>query len=134
MVAGEYALQLGSHISTSLEADAAKIRPIAHTKVMERGEKPLIQRLPEPHLGRDALIEPMEDLLAVGSLRSRRQADEHFRLEVLKEPAIGICLGMMEFVNDHDIELVRVQMVDRSMDRLDRREHVVPMHGPSRHR
>ena len=46
---------------------------------------------------------------------------------MLQEPPIRVCLGVVELVHDHNVELSRVQLVDRSVQRLDRREHVIPM-------
>src|SRR5580765_3666845 len=72
----------------------------------------------------------MENLLAIGTLGGSRQTQKHLGLQMVEQPSVRICLGMVELVNDHDVELRRVELVDRAAQRLDRREHVIPMDRP----
>ena len=113
VVAREDAFELGGDISTALEADAPEVSSVTHAEVVKRAEQSLIERLPEPHLGGDAIVEPVHDLLAVRSLGRRSQADEHPRLQVLEQPRVCVCLGVVELVDDDDIELRRIELVDR---------------------
>ena len=49
---------------------------------------------------------------AVGPLRGRGQPEQDARLQVLEQPCVGRRLGVVELVDDHHVERVRVELVE----------------------
>src|SRR5690606_40064799 len=54
------------------ERDLSKVQIISDAEVGKGGKAVLIDGIPEPKLGGDAIVEPVEDRKAVAPLRSRR--------------------------------------------------------------
>jgi hypothetical protein len=68
----------------------------------------LIDCVPQTKFGRDSTIEPVENWQAIATLRGRGQTEHLNRPYVVQHCPIGIRRGVMEFIDDHDIESVRV--------------------------
>ena len=88
-----------------------QIGVVVKAEVLERAEQPPLERVPQPQLHRDAAVEPVEDALAVGALRRRGQAEQDLRLQVIQQPSIGRRGGVVELVDDDDVEGVGPNVV-----------------------
>ena len=78
---------------------------------MKRCEQRLVERLPQTNLGRHAPTEPPQDVLAIRALGRCRQSEKYLWLEVLEYPLVRGSRGVMELVDDHDVEVVRGKLV-----------------------
>ena len=68
----------------------------------------------------------MGDVAAVEALRRRGQAEQLLRLQALEEPVVACRGGVVELVDDKDIEGVGVEPLDSlGRERLDHREDVL---------
>ncbi len=113
-----------------MKADAAQVRAVGNAEVVKRTKQALIERLPETHLRRDPVIEPVQDLPAICPLGRRGESDEHLRLQMPKQPPICVGLRVVELVDDNDVETLRIERIQSSVQRLDRGEDVVPSLRP----
>ena len=89
---------------------------------MEGAEKVLLQGVDEVELDRRPAVEEFADIDSVCPLRGRRQPEELAGLELVQEAAVAGRFGVVELVDDGDVELAEVD----SAERLNRREHVGP--------
>ena len=110
----------------------AQIGAVVQAEVLERRQQPTLQRLPQPQLHRDAATEPAAHVLTVGPLRRGGQTEQDLRLEVLQQPSVRGRLRVMELVDHHHVEALRVQLRRQVQpgQRLHRREHVPPLARP----
>ena len=99
--------------------------------VVDEGCQPvLVDRIPESELGGDATVEPVEQGEAVAAFRRRRESEELARTEVVQELRVRIGGGVMELVDDDDVERVRVDRRDvHRAERLNGGEDVPPFVG-----
>ena len=67
----------------------------------------LVDRVPQPQLGGDAVVEPVQDRQAVAALRRRGQPEQLDGRDVVEEPLVGGGRGVVELVDDHDVEVIR---------------------------
>ena len=82
-----------------------------HAEVLERAEKPAFERLPQPQLGGDPAVEPLQDALAVGAFgRGGEARAAPSASEVLEQPPVGRRRGVVELVDDDDVEGVGRQI------------------------
>ena len=91
----------------------------------------LIDRVPQPQLGGDAIVEPVQQRQAVASLGRRREAEQLDRLDVIEERAIRRRGRVMEFIDDDDVEVLGVEGSEAGrVEALDRREDVLELPRP----
>ena len=89
-------------------------------------------RVPEPELGRDAIIEPSEDGLSVRPLRRCREPQQDLHPKAIEQGAIRWRLGVMELVDDDDvIRLGRELSQSRRVQGLNGCEHVCAVTRPA---
>ena len=68
VVAGDDAFEFALTYRPRLEPDPTQVRTVSDAQVVERTEQALVERLPQPHLRCDPVVEPVEDLFAVCAL------------------------------------------------------------------
>ena len=112
------------------------------SEILERAEQPSLERVPEPHFHRDVIVEVVKDIVGVGAFRrggetqkdSGRPSSRVYLIaleEMFEQPSIRRRRRMMEFVDNHDIERVRIELLQIGpCERLNGREHVPPLVGP----
>lgn len=98
---------------------------------MEGAEQVVLEGLPQPHFGGDAAVEELVlDVEPVHPLRGRRQTQQLPRLEMVDDPPICGGRGVVELVDDDDVEVVGSQLLKPlDVQRLDAGEHVIPSPG-----
>ena len=87
--------------------DLAQVEAVVDPEVEERREVLLIDRVPQPQLGGDAIVEPVQDRQPVAALRCGGQAEQLDGGEVVEHPFVRGGGGVMELVDDHDVEVIR---------------------------
>ena len=86
--------------------DVPEVEPIVDAEVEEGREVLLVDRVPQPQLGGDAIVEPVQDRQAVAALGCRGQAEQLDRVDVVEQPAVRRRSGVVELVDDDDVEVV----------------------------
>ena len=81
-----------------------------HAEVRERHEVLLVDRVPDPKLGRDPSVEVPQHVEAIGALRRGGHAEQLARLQAFEQRLVRRRRGVMELVDDHDVE---VRGIDR---------------------
>ena len=79
---------------------------------MERHEQVGVERVPQPQL---VAIRPSKNCLdvdAVAAFRRRGQPEQLLRLQVVEQPAVGGRHGVVELVDDDDVEVVGLDALD----------------------
>ena len=88
------------------------------------------------------IVEVVKDVVGVGAFRrggetqkdSGRPSNRVYLIaleEMFEQPSIRRRRRMMEFVDNYDIERVRIELLQVDLsERLNGREHVVPLVGP----
>ncbi len=66
----------------------------------------LVDRVPQPQLGGDAIVEPVQDRQAVAALGRGGQAEQLDGLHVVEQRAVRRRRRVVELVDDHDVEVV----------------------------
>ena len=107
VVAREEVAQLLRRVPAATPGQLAQVRAVSDAEVLERDEEALIDCLPQPQLDGDSMVEPLGDVAAIEPLRRCRQTEQFPRLQVVEEPVIAVGGGVMELVDDDDIERVR---------------------------
>ena len=82
------------------------------TEVRKRREILLIDGVPHAQFRRDAPVEVAEDVESVGALGCRGEPKELAGLQVLKNGLIRLSRGVVELIDDHDVEVLRVDGLD----------------------
>ena len=122
------------HVRESLDVVAAtavpghlpKIGSVGEPEVGERDEPLLLDRVPEPELGGDPAVEPLQHREAVGAFRRRGETKQLDRRHVVEEPCPRLGGGVVELVDDDDLEARRRDPVQRFRPQgLYRGEHVL---------
>ena len=124
VVARVDALELGSDVPPSLERHASEVGPVVNAEVVEWREQSLIERLPQTHVAGDPVVEPMNDVLTVRPFRSRGQTQEHLRLEPFEQLPICRRLRVVKLIDDDNVVRIDRDVIDRSMQGLDRGKDV----------
>jgi hypothetical protein len=96
---------------------------------MERTEELAVQRLPEADLGSDPPVEPFEDALPIRALGRGCQTEEFTGGEAQEQFLVGRRCRVMELIDDHNLEVVWLDLVVELGERLDRGEDVLPLVG-----
>ena len=94
---------------------------------MEGAEQVGGDGVPDPQLSGSAPVEEGADVGAVGALRGCGEPEEFAGLEVVEKPPIGRRLGVVELVDDDDVERVGGDLGDAAGERLDAGEDVSPL-------
>ena len=86
----------------------------------------LVDRVPQPQLGGDAIVEPVQDRQPVAAFGRGREPEQLDGLEVVEHPLVGRRGGVVELVDDDDVEVIGWQRVEAAgVEALDRCEHVL---------
>ena len=90
----------------------------------------LINGVPEAQFGRDSAVEASENREAVAALRSGGQSQEFDWPDVIEERAVGRGGGVVEFVNDHNVEMISGEVLESGcIEALDRSEDMLELAG-----
>ena len=73
VVVGQQVAELVERVAAAPPRDLAEVGSVRDAEVLERDEEALVDRLPEPQLDGDPLVEPLGDVLAVQALGRRGQ-------------------------------------------------------------
>ena len=76
VVAGVRAAELGGHVAAAPPFQGGEVGGVGHGEGVEGGEQALIERSPETQLGRDAAVEPVEDVEPVGAFGGGGEAEQ----------------------------------------------------------
>ena len=95
-------------------------------KYTNGGEVLLVDRVPQPQLGGDAIVEPLQDRQAVAAFGGGGEAEQLDGGEVVEHPLVRGGGRVMELVDDHDVEVVGGDRIEvGGVQALDRREDVL---------
>lgn len=122
-------VQLRGVVVASLPFDLAEVDVVGHAEVVERHQKVGVQGVPETELACRASVEELlGDVDAVPAFRRRGQPQQLLRLQVIHQGLVRRGHGVVELVNDHDVEEVRFQLVNAErVEGLDGCEDVLPL-------
>ena len=127
VVAGVEAVEVGVGVSAGAPVDRGEVGAVGDAEVVERAEQVSGDRVPDAQLSGGAAVEERADVGAVGALGGRGEAEEFTGLKVVEEPSVGGRLGVVELVDDDDIEGIRGDLGDAAGERLDAGEDVPPL-------
>jgi hypothetical protein len=106
--------------------DVAQVDAVMDAEVQKRRQVLLVDCVPQPQLGRDAIVEPVQDRQPVAALRGGGQSEQLDRRQGLEDALVGGRGGVVELIDDDDVEVVRRQCVEvGGAEALDRGEDVV---------
>ena len=109
----------------------AQVDAVVDAVVGERGEPVLLDGVPEPEFGRDAVAEPVQDRQAVGSLRRGGEPEQLRGLQVARAAAVGAAAAWWNSSTMTTSKWSAGRSVEvRRGQALDRREDVVERLGP----
>ena len=89
----------------ALPRHVGQVGSVVHAEVRERHQVLLVDRVPHPQLGRDPSVEVAQHVEAVGALGCGGHAEELSRLQAFEEHLVRGRGGVMELVDDHDVEV-----------------------------
>jgi hypothetical protein len=91
----------------------------------------LVNCIPQAQLGGDAVVEPVQDREAVAALRRCGEPEQLDGLEVVEHSLVRRGSGMVELVDDDDVEVIgREGREVVGVEALDRREDVLEARRP----
>ena len=125
IVAGVQAVQLVNVVRTAGESQPAEIHTVGDPEVVEWNKQVCAERVPQPQLARHATLEErLGHVHPVGPLRCRGEPKEFSGGVVVEDPSVRRGLGMMELVDDDDVEVVARPSLELAglLQRLDRGE------------
>ena len=127
VVGGEHVLQRSCRRSLAAPPrHLTEVEPIVDAEVRERREIALVDRVPEPELGRDPAVEIAQHVQAVSPLRRGGQAEQLDGGEMIEQRLVRRGGRVMELVHDDHVEVARVDAPDVGrVEALDRGEHVL---------
>ena len=103
-----------------------QVEAVVDAVVVERHEVLLIDGVPQAQLGGDASVEEVQYGEAVGAFRGGGEAEQLPRAELLEEGPVRRRSGVVELVDDDDVEVRRVdRRRRRCREALDRCEDVL---------
>src|SRR5207245_4949595 len=103
-VTGVEASEVSRLVLPRFPPDSGKIGRVGDAEVLKGSEELAVERVPETHVERGATIGPAPNVEPVRSFGRRSEREQYARLQVVKEAPIRGGLGMMELVDDDDIE------------------------------
>ena len=127
-VVGRELVRKSAHVvaAPSRPGDVAQVEAVVDAVVGEGREVLLVDGVPHAEFGGNPVVEPVKDGEAVAAFGRRRQSKKLHRLHVVENGVVGRSLGVMELVDDHDIEVAWVEVPEASrVQALDRGEDVV---------
>jgi hypothetical protein len=75
VIAGVELRQLGGHVTALAPGEGGEVGVVADAEVVEGTEQALVEGGPEPQLGSDPAVEPVEDVEPVGALGGGGEAE-----------------------------------------------------------
>src|SRR5262249_22831369 len=107
----------------------SEVEAVVDAEVEERRQVLLVDRIPEPQLRRNAVVEPVEDRQAVAALGSGGEPEQLDGNEVVKYSRVRGGRGMVKLVDDDNVEMLGrevgevagVEALDRGEDMLEAR-------------
>ena len=106
--------------------DVGQVEPVVDAEVHERREPLLVDGVPQPQLGGDAIVEPVQDRQAVAAFRRGGEAEQLPGLHVVEQPAVRRRRRVVELVDDHHVEVIGREVVEvGGVEALDRGEDMV---------
>ena len=132
MIGGQDIRQGGGVVSSAaLPRHFTQVRAVVHAEVRKRHEILLVDRVPYAEFGGNASVEVPQDVEAIGALGRGGHPKELSRCDALQKHLVRRCSSVMELVDDHDIEMRRVDRFEPgSVEALNRREDVFKPRGP----
>ncbi len=125
-------LSSSSDVAATPPGELAEVGSVGDAEVLERHEEALVDRLPEPQLDGDALVEPLGDVLAVEPLGRRGEPEQLLRLEVLEQPVVGRAAAWWNSSTTTTSNVSgAICSEPRLVQRLDHREDVPPCGDPA---
>lgn len=104
--------QLLIGVRTLLPGQVREVGPVRDAEVVEGRQQVVLQGFPKPHLGGDATIEELVlDIESVHPLRGGGESQQLLRREVFDHPAVRTGRGVVELVDDDDVEMVWSQLL-----------------------
>ena len=86
-----------------------QIGPVVHTEVGERHQVLLVDRVPHSQFGCDTPVEVAQHVEPVGTLRGGGHPEQFAWRQVLQQHPVRRRRSVMELVDDHDVEVRRVE-------------------------
>jgi len=83
----------------------SQVQAVGDAVVREWAQTVLVDRVPQPKLGSDATVEPVEHVLTVGALWRGCESEQLRGANMIEQPAIGGGFSVMELVHDHHVEV-----------------------------
>jgi hypothetical protein len=124
--------QVPCAVTAGLPANLGQVSCVSNAEILKWRQQLAIKGVPEPHVKRSATVRPLSEVQSIAALRCRCEGEEHSRAESTQETAICRGLCVMEFVNDHDIESVWIDLIGTvAMKRLNRGEDMPANFRPS---
>ena len=100
--------------------DTGQVGGVVDAEVVERREQALLECVPETQLDGDAVAEPAQHVESVGSFGGGGEAEQVLRAEVVEQGLVAGGGGVVELVDDDDVELFGVERCRFvGVDRLD---------------
>ena len=104
----------GVHVAQRLDVitlaptprNLGQVESVVDAVVHERAQPLLVDGIPEPKFGGDAVVEPMQDRQIIAAFGSRCQPQEFAGLDVVEQPPIRRGRGMVELIDDDDVEVI----------------------------
>ena len=113
------------------ERHLAQVETVVDPVVGERHEVLLVDRVPDPQLGGDSSVEEVLNGEAVGAFWCCGESEQLPGLEAFEKRSVRRRGGVVELVDDDDVEVGRVDRLDaRCREALDGREDVLEVAGP----
>ena len=126
VVAGIEPPELGEIVAGAPPFDVGQVGAIVHPEVLKGRQQALLERFPQAHLVGGPPVEPAPHIAPIVSLGRRREAKQDDGAEMGEQALIGRRLGVMELVDDHDIEAARIDGTEvKSREGLDRGEDIL---------
>lgn len=117
-------LQLRFVVAAAQPGQLRVVRIVIDPVVAERAEPAFLDRFDEMDLERHVAVAERVHILAVQPLRRRGDAEQERRLEIVQQRLIRLGRGVMEFVDDDQVERVRSEALAMPLrpERVDRGE------------
>ena len=131
VVAGVHVRELALVVAAAGPADAAQVRAVGDSEVVERAEQVGAERVPEPQLRCGAAAEERADVDAVGAFGCGREAEQFARGQVIEDAPVRRASAWWNSSITTISKASAGMFVDAvGRQRLNAREDVVPTLGP----
>jgi hypothetical protein len=112
VVAGVGAVAPVVVVRPALAGDAGEVGVVGEAEVVERDEEVLLQRISQAQPVRRAPTEEITDVEAVAAFRCGRESEQLLRLQVIEQLRVRARAGVVELVDDDDVELRGIDPLD----------------------